>query len=402
MNNIIEKIDVSLTHLSEFSIELPMKDVNKPKLDKNKKIQFKYTKDILCEILSYNDLNNIENFFLKTYTFFIYNQENQKYYLDFFEYFLKYFDSFYPSKDFIKKILNTDFYEFYTLCKKYNRIPKSLSSLNNFCDIFNKIFHIYNFEYHFDSNNDIQSNLHLFTQEFIKNDYLKKENIPKYFQTTDIIDFLKNIDLLFIFDEDIFFINIDDYMIDNIYLQKKLLNNLYKLYINDHRQRNYLRDYINDYFNKIFSSQININNNKFRFFDMSFEFIYKNNENFKWYQFISDFSKNNQINIFQNLYFYIYLTILYFTKEHSEFDNIYVSFIYSYEEHDSVLHYKIPKIKNIENLYWGNLNQIKKDMTKYLDLYKFLRNQYLESYLHFSKKQYYFFFLKNIAYFLLY
>ncbi len=167
------------------------------------------------------------------------------------------------------------------------------------------------------------------------------------------------------------------------------------------KNRSIFRDFINQYHNQSFENLFFIKNNKLRYFDLSIEFINNFNNNYYWLEFISKFSKNYKIHIFQNLYFYIYLTIKYFIKNNKNFNHIDLTFAYSYIEHESILHLKLPKINYLNNQYWGNINIIKNDIKKFYELFKFLRLQYLESYIHFSKKQHYYFLLKNLAYFLL-
>ncbi len=375
---------------------------------KKNNLKFKYPNDILYQILSYNDNNSIENFFIKIDYF--YSNEKKENLINIFESLLKRNLTFFPSKSFIKYILNKNLNEFYDLCKFYKRIPPKLSTLYDFTHIFNNIFYIFNFQFDFNYNNDIQNNLYTFNlylnefnileNSFNNSLYFSDDYQDDIFKTEDILYFLKNFDFLFIFDNDIYIEEIDLNIINNIYLNNNLLNILNKLYI-EKKNKNTFRDYINEYYNQSFENQYFIKNNKIRYFDLSVEFIHKQNDNIYWLHFISNFSKKYQIHLFQNLHFYLYLTIKYFIKNNKNFNHLYLSFVYSYVEHESILNFKLPKINFIKNHYWGDINIIKNNIKKYNELFKFLRLQYLESYVHFSKKQHYYFLLKNFAYFIL-
>ncbi len=379
----------------------------------NKKFYFKYSNDILYQILSFSDNLNIENFFIHFENSFKPNEKEELFYL--FESLLKYNSFFYPSKEFIENILNKNLYEFYDLCKLYKRIPPSLSNIEEFCDIFNNIFYIFNYQFQFNYENDIQINLYDFDKflysninefqinNFNKNfEYIKKNRI---FNISMIKKILKNFELLFILEDDVYLENIDKNIINNIYVDNKILNLLKDLYINKKiTQKNVYRDVINNYFSGLHNKQFYIKNKLLRIFDLSIEFSFEHSSNLDWINFISDYSKNNKIHIFQDLYFYLYLTIKHITLQHPYFNyynDLQISYIYTYDNNESIIQYKLPKVDYIKYQYFGDFNIIKNNIKEYKELFKFLRVQYLENYIHFSKKHNYYFLLKNLAYFIL-
>ncbi len=203
-----------------------------------KKFEFKYPNDIIFQILSYNDNDSIENFFIKIdYFYELNNKENL---ISLFEFLLKNNPHFYPSKSFIHNIINKNLYEFYDLCKIYKRIPPKLCNIKEFTHIFNNIFYIFNFQFDFNHNIDIQNNLYTFNlflnnfnileNSFNNSSYFSNSYDDNIFKIEDIDNFLKNFDLLFIFDNDIYFEEISKNIINNVYFNNKLLDILNNLF----------------------------------------------------------------------------------------------------------------------------------------------------------------------------
>lgn len=355
----------------------------------------KHSIDIMNESLLYLDNKELEDLFYKLNSLKTFKLSQT--FIDIMENHIKKNNRFYPSKEFIQWTIKNDYIEVYDICKKYKRIPKSLCTLEEFCEKFNYIFHNYN---------DLN--------EFPIN-YSKKKNtytIPYYFSIFDVYNIIKDLKIFFIIDNDIYLNNITSDFINKVYLDKELLENINWLYENDelynidrfilynfsYPKINYNMNDMNDV-NDV-NEEINNNKKYYRAFDNSFDYHYNYYKNKYWINLIIELSKKYKLKGQQdpNMYSLFVLQLL---------DNVIFNStsphysINIFTQNESIINMKIPFVLDLHKYYyWGDFGEYHRYIQKFRKLIYYLKNDYLDNGIDNIKRYFYINLLSNYLYLL--